>query len=72
MEELISSSVGILELWIWNARGVRDEDVEQRTIIIEVMIKSISIDKLIQEKSDDQWFSVLAGVRIIWRAFKNY
>lgn len=32
--------------------------IEVVIVIIEVMIKSTSIDKLIQEKSDDQWFSI--------------
>lgn len=34
------------------------------------MIKNTSIDKLIQEKSDDQWFSIWVAIRIIWKVLK--
>lgn len=69
LEGLISSSVGVLEIWVWNARGARDEDADQRRIIIEMMIKSTPIDKLTQERVNGG--SVWAAVRIIWRTFRN-
>ena len=69
MEGLISLSVGGLEIWVWNARGARDGDADQRRIIIEMTIKSTSINKLIQERVISG--SVWAAIRIIWRTCRN-